>query len=195
LVVPRAWFTEATHPLAFPMFRDLSLAWARVCDSIAEQGYKVVLAALQAGEKGLDDEQVAAQIATHMKHPAQARVVRARSWEELLRMSAQSRAAICMRLHGALAAVLAATPVIGLAYDPKVRVFMESVGMGDFVAGLDDFAANDGIVLSVLWRRLEKEAGRVSSELAAAVPGLRDAADAGHRALCDIVFSTSGSGP
>jgi polysaccharide pyruvyl transferase CsaB len=184
LVVPRAWFTGATHPcggadrsLLATLEAGLSSAWASVCDAIAVRGYRVRLAALQTGEQGLDDESAAQAIAAKMRWSEQAEVLRPASWGELLQLASRSRAAICMRLHGALAALLAATPVIGVAYDPKVRVLMESVGMGDFAIGLQEFEASGGGAVLAAFARLEGEAGRICSDLARAADRLRETAN------------------
>lgn len=195
LVVPRAWFTAATHPVSGGTERSLlaarkaglSSAWASVCDAIAGRGYRVRLAALQTGEQGLDDESAAREIVSQMPQPAQAEVLRPASWGELLQLASRSRAAICMRLHGALAALLAATPVIGVAYDPKVRVLMESVGMSDFAIGLQEFEASGGGAVLGAFARLEGEAGPICSDLARAADRLRETANVAADAAQDIL--------
>jgi polysaccharide pyruvyl transferase WcaK-like protein len=46
-------------------------------------------------------------------------------------------AAVAVRLHAAVFAVLARVPVAAVEYLPKVRGFMESVGLGDQVVGVE----------------------------------------------------------
>jgi polysaccharide pyruvyl transferase WcaK-like protein len=194
LVVPRAWYTLATHPVEGGIARDIARAWARICDAIAEQGYSIILAALQTGEKGLEDERQAQAIASRMRQSARTRIVQPASWTDFLQLAASARAAICMRLHGAIAAVLAATPVIGVAYDPKIRVFMESVGMSDFAVNLQDFEASGGSALLAMWERLESQAGQLHAKLIAEGDTLREAANAAAEAARGILSGAAGGG-
>jgi polysaccharide pyruvyl transferase CsaB len=192
LVVPRAWYTPATHPVEGGIVRDIAPALARVCDAIAEQGHSIILAALQTGETNLEDERQAQAITANMRQSSRAQVVQPASWAEFLQLAANSQAAICMRLHGAIAAVLAATPVIGIAYDPKIRVFMESVGLDDFVVGLGDFEASEGAALVEAWDRLGGQAEQIHAKLVAAGDRLRGAANVASDAARSILSHADG---
>jgi hypothetical protein len=43
-----------------------------------------------------------------------------------------------MRLHGCILSVRNAVPVIGIAYDPKIRSVMSDIGLGDFVIDIGE---------------------------------------------------------
>ncbi len=56
---------------------------------------------------------------------------------ELTRRIGSYRAVVGMRLHSVMLASLAGVPAVGLAYDPKVGVFMDQIGRGDRTIALD----------------------------------------------------------
>lgn len=83
----------------------------------------------------------------------------------------RSAALLCgMRLHPAIFASSELTPVVALAYMPKVRYYFESLGMEEYCLSFDDFsaAALEALVLRG-W------AGRkaMRDRLAARIPVLR----------------------
>ena len=43
-----------------------------------------------------------------------------------------------LRLHSLILTAAQGVPVVGVDYDPKIRGFMELVGQGDLVCGIDD---------------------------------------------------------
>ena len=53
--------------------------------------------------------------------------------EKLRAVLASAEVVIAMRLHAAILAAGVMTPVVGLAYDPKILAFFSSIGLGDLV--------------------------------------------------------------
>jgi len=54
---------------------------------------------------------------------------------------------IGMRLHSLILAASAYTPVIGISYDPKVKAFLEMIGLSEYAIQLDEIIDNAGIIL------------------------------------------------
>ena len=66
---------------------------------------------------------------------------------------------VAMRLHASILAASALTPISGLAYQPKVRFFYNSLGLGKHCLDFDQFTA-DHLARQVLRGWSEREGTR-----------------------------------
>lgn len=69
---------------------------------------------------------------------------------------------VAMRLHGVILAAVGGTPVVGLAYDPKVAAALASLGQPDLAVGLDELGRLDE-ALDRAWARRETLRGELAS--------------------------------
>jgi len=79
----------------------------------------------------------------------QGTVISYNSLEELRASLAAARIVIAMRLHGAILAAGVGTPVVGLAYDPKVRAFFRGLGRENDVLPWGDSFRDDMLVTAI----------------------------------------------
>jgi polysaccharide pyruvyl transferase WcaK-like protein len=80
---------------------------------------------------------------------------------------------IGMRLHSIILAASMCVPVVGLAYQPKVKYFLESNGLDDYCLHFDDFSADS---LSSIILRAWQNRDQTRSHLERRVPELQAAA-------------------
>lgn len=86
-----------------------------------------------------DDRVVAREVSSIMTKGSEATIVdRELSSSELLRMVAESDLVIGMRLHSLIAAASLGVPMIAINYHMKVRSFMESIGLGEWITEVGD---------------------------------------------------------
>jgi len=78
-----------------------------------------------------------------------------------------------MRLHSIILSASMRVPVVGLAYQPKVKFFLDSNGLEDFCLQFDDFSAGS---LSALILRAWRERHQIREHLEIRIPELEDAA-------------------
>ena len=71
---------------------------------------------------------------------------------------------VAMRLHAAILALNAATPMIALSYDPKVQSLMNENGLGAFVLSLNDYK-QFGEYLERAWQERESTKEHIQSIL------------------------------
>ncbi len=90
---------------------------SRAAERLVHEGRQVLVLLLQPGR----DEEVLEAFRGQ-------RVERTSDPRRVLYLAAQAGYVLSMRLHGLILAAAAGTPFAGLAYDPKVRAFMEEVG-------------------------------------------------------------------
>ncbi len=83
----------------------------------------------QCTDRDCDDRLEAESLARELPGASMHFVRRRHAPDVLMRFYETAEAALAIRLHGAVFAAMAGTPVVGLAYLPKVRGFLERVGL------------------------------------------------------------------
>lgn len=101
-------------------------ALVRVADELAAAGYKAVFLPLH--HPG--DLTACREVAVRMRAPAII-LEDPLDFSELVGVCAHLDLAVGMRLHFLVFAALSGVPPVGLAYDPKVRLFLERLGLPD----------------------------------------------------------------
>ena len=120
------------------------LELAGALDSIIDDhDADVVFLPFQQARKGLDnDALVATRVAARMKRTARRAVVATElTPAEKAAVVAGSDLVIGMRLHSILFAASSETPVVAVAYDPKVRIAMSQLGLSQLCVDLADLDA------------------------------------------------------
>lgn len=85
-----------------------------------------------------DDRVVARQVVSYMRHKDRAHIhSRAPEVDEFIKIAKQSSLVIGMRLHSLILGTSAGVPVIGLAYMPKVRAYMDNIGQSEYSLDLE----------------------------------------------------------
>ncbi|MBA7515287.1 hypothetical protein ES705_07326 [subsurface metagenome] len=85
-----------------------------------------------------DDRIVAKQVVSYMKHKDRTHIHPcAPEVDEYIEMAKQSSLVIGMRLHSLILGTSVGVPVIGLAYMPKVEVYMDSIGQSEYSLNLE----------------------------------------------------------
>lgn len=74
--------------------------------------------------------------------------------KELVATYSEVEVIVGMRLHSLVIGAIFGKKLIAISYDPKVRSFMESIGLGEFVIEFEEFNANK---LSELIAKLDKQ--------------------------------------
>lgn len=105
----------------------------------------------------LEAEALARELPEATVHRVQAR----HAPDVLMRFYETAEATLAIRLHGAVFSAMAGTPVVALAYLPKVRGFLERVGLAQSCFELD------GLTPEVLAAAVERAARLGRTELAA----------------------------
>jgi polysaccharide pyruvyl transferase WcaK-like protein len=100
-----------------------------------------------------DDREMAQEIVKHMKRkeetaPGLHLHSSSPAVAEFIGMVEQSTLMIGMRLHSLILGAAAGVPVIGLEYMPKVKAFMESIGMQEFSHSLENLT-HDSLIDSI----------------------------------------------
>ena len=109
-------------------------------DLLLSTGGSVVFVAFDqaADTEGGDDRDVARAIAVRLPHRERVRVIDVRlTASEMAGTLALADVVVAMRRHAAIFAALSGIPVIGLAYDDKVRYALEELGQSRYCLPLD----------------------------------------------------------
>ncbi len=133
---------------------DFEKQLAQVLDSIAEKGYLPVFIPMQ---KKLDFD-ISLKVAAKMKH--QAKIIDCElSVGEMLAIIGRCSIVCGMRLHMLIFASVMNVPMAGIAYDPKIKGFMEYMNQNNYI-NLEEFDCDrfEKIVDSVLENRTELKA-------------------------------------
>ncbi len=97
---------------------------AKMCDYAAQKyGYNIVFVPMQANK----DEAISRSIISRMNMPA-AIVDKRLNVHDIISVVAAMDMCIGMRLHSLIYAASGNVPLIGIAYDPKIRSFMDYIG-------------------------------------------------------------------
>jgi polysaccharide pyruvyl transferase WcaK-like protein len=120
----------------------------------------------------LDDIAVARELHASFRQPARVEVLKGDlPIEQLLRVYAGIEVMVATRLHSAILAAVAGTPVVHLVYDRQKGLgVMARLGLEEWTLPAD---ALDGQTLAAAIRRLRGERERVVAHLAQRVPELR----------------------
>jgi len=102
--------------------------------------------------------------------------------EEMVRLYRGFDAVIATRMHAAILALIANTPVLGIAYEFKTRELMATVGLGAFCV---DYEVVSGALLSERSRALLADAPALGAQVAARIPRFRDDARAAAMRIRD----------
>ena len=115
---------------------DLKEIFAKVADYLIEN-YKAKIIFLPF--KFDEDVCISEEILSLMKNKNQANVLRTRlEPEELLSLLYRLSLMVGVRLHSIIFSTMADIPFIALNYDPKVKNFVESLGLSELLLELDD---------------------------------------------------------
>lgn len=122
-----------------------------------------------------DDLASAREIVSQMRHSDHAYLIEAASTpEEAMAVLGEMGLVVSMRLHGLILAAATGVPVVGLAYDPKVRSFLCQVDQAGAAVDIDPF---DPQVLLRTVRETWELRDRIRCELNARIPLLQRAAE------------------
>ncbi|MBM3494462.1 MAG: hypothetical protein FJX72_09120, partial [Armatimonadetes bacterium] len=173
---PRPVVGLAVRP--WPGVDVAELATATVA-ALAGKGYGVELLPMQRTQ----DEALASEIAGRAGGAASIAAV-AGAFRAALDASSSLACVAAMRLHALAFGAVSGTPLVGIAYDPKVTALMDTLGQGRYSVGLRD-ADPDRIVEFV--EAAVADAPSVRTHLSIRVGWLREAALANVDRVCELV--------
>lgn len=121
---------------------------AACADSLAEQGYEIVMIPMQPPS----DTRISEDIVRLMKHPAKV-INEGKTPKEMIATIAEMDFIIGMRLHSLIFSTMAKVPMIGLAYESKITSFLklvkqpcagnvETMTLEDLQGTVDEFIKN-----------------------------------------------------
>jgi len=152
-------------------------------DLIARQGQKVLLIGttvppvdnpdICSAERALgnDDVQALECVLRSMRHPEGAVLVREALPPRLLQgVLGRCRAFISTRMHASILATCAGTPVVGIAYEPKVRGWFDQLAMPEMVLPLAQVSRES---LTAAAELLLHDNAALRARLQRALPGVR----------------------
>jgi len=117
-----------------------------------------------------DDRHIARTLRARSGFSERIHVIRGRyDYDEIESIYREADCAVATRLHGAVFAARMGVPVVGLAYEDKVRGFFDQLRLPDACLAWDAPATQ---ILATL-RELTREPGRASSQLRAGVARLQ----------------------
>ena len=140
-ICPRALSTNYRRHYHEPLSRSeivgVRRAIARVADMLAEEGREVVFIPMHRAPYDDDLSEIRAITGLMRGRPPVVVDVSMLPGEA---MAALGRMDLVfgLRLHSLIMAAAQGVPVVGVDYDPKIRGFMELVGLGNLVCGIDD---------------------------------------------------------
>lgn len=116
--------------------KDIRRIFAKVADDLIENyKAKIIFLPFKFGE----DVCISEEILSLMKNKNQANVLKTRlEPEELLSLLYRLSLMVGVRLHSIIFSTMADIPFIALNYDPKVKNFVESLGLSELLLELDD---------------------------------------------------------
>lgn len=129
-----SWLALGLRDLAVSLRgRELERAWdelAAFCDGLGPEHELIFIPQCTYFED--DDRMTARRFAARLDPRVRCHFVEGRHHpRDLIGLYQRCDAALAIRLHAAVFAVLGRTPVVALDYLPKVRGFLESVGLGE----------------------------------------------------------------
>lgn len=117
-----------------------------------------------------DDRHLARRLRAGCRFPERAWIVSGRyDYDEIESLYLEADCAVATRLHGAVFAARMGTPVVGLAYEDKVRGFFDQLSMPEACLGRDAAASE----ILACARRLMDARERTSARLLARIARLR----------------------
>ncbi len=140
-VCPRALSTDYRRhyhePLSLREIFGIRRAIARVADRLVEDGREVVFVPMHRAP--YDDDLSEIRAITGLMRGRLPRVIDAGMLPgEAMAVLGRMDLVFGLRLHSLIMAAVQGVPVVGVGYDPKIRGFMELVGQGSLVCGMDD---------------------------------------------------------
>ncbi len=119
---------------------DFSRSMAEICDHIySRYGYNIVFVVMQTPE----DADISRETAALMSSPSYV-VDGSPGMEELMSVVGSAEFIMCMRLHTLIFAANMGVPSLGIIYDPKVKGYLDMLGMPS-MGYADSFSAEHGI--------------------------------------------------
>lgn len=117
-----------------------------------------------------DDRHLARTLRARSRFPERIHVIQGRyDYDEIESIYREADCAVATRLHGAVFAARMGVPVVGLAYEDKVRGFFDQLRLPDACLAWDAPATQ---ILATL-RELTREPGRASTRLRAGIARLQ----------------------
>lgn len=110
---------------SWPDMKDFARELAAVCDHLYNQHGLMSLFVLMQPES---DRALSAQVMAQMTTPA-VLLDQPLTPEELMGVVARGKLCLAMRLHTLIFAARTAVPLVGLVYDPKVKSYLQELGM------------------------------------------------------------------
>lgn len=126
------------------------------------------------------------EVRERMKHPEQAIVLEDDvSPQTLMALYGNFEIMIGTRMHANILTMVAGTPVVAIAYEPKTTGIMATLGLSRYCVQIRDTAEKLLPATLALWSEREK----VSSQLAREIPAIRKGAQAAAGIVRDVLES------
>lgn len=155
-------------------------AMAALADGVVARGHALRLYPTQLTV----DPLAIADVRARMRSPTGVEVAEVRGVGDVLAVVASADVVIATRYHGIVLALLAGTPVLGIAYHPKSRELLASLGLEAWVVDAD---AADGPRLARTFDALVARRHEVAATLAERVPALRGQLDEEWRRVLGLL--------
>ncbi|MEP6993690.1 MAG: polysaccharide pyruvyl transferase family protein [Acidobacteriota bacterium] len=140
-----------------------------------------------------DDASVAARVRARLSHPERAAIFpEPRAPAQTAGWLAQCDLVLAMRLHAAIFAISSGVPVVGVAYDPKVRALLEHAGIPSLVEPLRELT---GWSLQARMESALEGAESLRGRLAAAAVQQKRLADSDLEAVAALLESRPAAPP
>lgn len=125
------------EPLSWRQIAEVRRVIARVADRLSGEGYEVVFVPMHCAPYD-DDLQEIRAITGLMRGRSPGMVDAGMLPGEAMAVLGRMGLVFGLRLHSLIMAAVQGVPVVGVGYDPKIRGFMELVGLGNLVCGMED---------------------------------------------------------
>ncbi len=140
-ICPRALSSDYRRHYHMPLSRrqiaGVRRAIAHVADRLSEEEYEVVFVPMHLAP--YDDDLSEIRVIAGLMRGRPPRVVDSGMLPgEAMAVLGRMSLVFGLRLHSLILAAAQGVPVVGVDYDPKIRGFMQLVGQGDLVCGIDD---------------------------------------------------------
>jgi len=138
IICVRHWFDKGFYIEKPEVNENFMRSLSATADFLVEQ-YNTEIDFIPFRTTSYDDDRIVAkQVISYMKHKDRTHIhSHAPGVDEYIEMAKQSSLVIGMRLHSLILGASVGVPVIGLAYMPKVKAYMDSIDQSEYSLDLE----------------------------------------------------------
>jgi polysaccharide pyruvyl transferase CsaB len=167
IICVRHWFDKGFYIEKSEINENFMRSLSVAADFLVQQ-YNAEIDFIPFRTTSYDDDRIAAkQVVSYMKHKDRTHIhSHAPGVDEYIEMAKQSSLVIGMRLHSLILGTSVGVPVIGLAYMPKVKGYMDSIGQSEYSLNLETITSEKLIsLIESIFKNYDMHSKEIVSEV------------------------------